>query len=269
MAWALRIAALVLLVLLPAIPGRAEEPPGLRFGGLSTASFIEGYYLSPRPLEALERLATLDLAAITAGREEPDAMQAYAVLGAFYAHVLRAHPALTPVLVERLLAGVPPDNALVAAIACRTAGTAAGEAALGRLGAAGVLDATVLALVRQLAPFPFPAMTAESHYDIDLFWVSFFATGDVAYIDKIAAPMTYRPPPTSPADEPTDAAEATRLRQLDLIRVATAVAAHDTLLLYGPRHPLVVAELRRLAIRNDELGGIAAGLVATIEAAGP
>ncbi|MCB9947054.1 MAG: hypothetical protein H6842_04405 [Rhodospirillaceae bacterium] len=259
------VQALVFLLVL-ALAGVARAQPMTAEG---LAEFMETYYQNPRPAEAMERLAALDVGAFVEADRESAETQGMAILTTFYAHILHAHPELVGPLAARLAAGGRHANALVGAVAMATAAVTTGEQGLAVLEASGLLTPAALATVRQAVPYPFPNLRAISHFDIDLLWVSFFATGDARYITEIAESLTYwedNPELRLPREYPALTLES---QQRAIIEVTMAVIAHNTLTANARRHPAVLAALTALSqSRGDRVGVIAGSIAATVRAGG-
>lgn len=266
-------AALLAGVLAAAVP--ASVPPAVaqdssaEAEAQAMADFMERYYRNPQPLEAIDRMVDLDVGVfIQAARAAAEA-QGVAILSTFMAHVLHAHPELVPVLAGRLAAVRRPRNALVGAHAIVTAGVPAAPAALDTLASAGLLDDESRRALAGAPDYPFPRMQPQTHFDIDIFWTSFFATGDRLYVEKVAEALTYwesdameRLPREYPAL--TDEAQA-----MAIIEVTMAIVAHGTLTSNARRHPAVLSALDALAARRtDKVGVIAGSIAATVRAGG-
>ncbi len=273
-AWRPGVGLLVLLAaLLAAAPPSARAQPAapqdaVEAEAQAMADFMERYYRNPQPMEAVNRMVDLDIDTfIQAAREAAEA-QGIAILSTFIAHVLHANPDLVPVLAGRLAAARRPQNALVGAHAIVTSGVSA-EAALDMLAEAGLLDAETRAGLAAAPPYPFRAMRPRTHFDIDIFWTSFFATGDRLYVEKVAEALTYweseameRLPREYPAL--SDQAQA-----MAIVEVTMAIVAHGTLTSNARRHPAVLSALDGLsATRTDKVGVIAGSIAANVRAGG-
>ena len=259
------LASLLALAMLTA-GGHAPAQP-MTAEGLAT--FIETYYQDPRPGEAVERLVSLDVGAFVEADRESAETQGMAILTTFFAHVLHQHPDLVGPLAARLAAGDRRANALVGGLAIATAAAPTSAEGLDAIEASGLLAPDALAAVRSAVPYPFPHLRATSHFDIDLLWVSYFATGDERYITEVAESLTYwedNPELRLPREFPALTLES---QQRALIEVTMAVIAHETLTSNARRHPAVFSALVRLSqTRSDKVGTIAGSIVALIQAGG-
>ncbi len=227
-------------------------------GGLP--GFIQGYHHDPDPEAALAWLTERDMSPLLAAGDEATRTHRLAVLTAFFAQVLKGAPApLVGTLPDRLPADRP-DNAMVAALAIAMADLPHSGRLLVEIAKAGRLEPKLVASIRKRPPFRFDRLRAQSPYDLDLLWVSFFATGEAVYIERIAeAVVPPRPPDALPADDPAAAALAEQ-------RTAVAVLAHETLTRGAATHSGVRRALDRLArSRDDRVGGIAGTIAAAAE----
>ncbi|MGP1394104.1 MAG: hypothetical protein ACTS3R_01170 [Inquilinaceae bacterium] len=222
-------------------------------------AFVEDYYLRPDPDRAIDLLAGLDVPDYLTTDEEPAASLGIAALTTFYAHVLHGSPEATLPLARRLALSDLPENVLIAALAIASAATPDAGAGLDILEASAVLPAGAFAEIRAAAPYPFPAMTARSFLDLDMFWVSFFATGDTAYIEKIADTLVHWDPDDQALIDlaaSTEAPDRERLAaQVALIETVTALSARWSLARNGRTHPRVRRALSDIAGRRDDKVG--------------
>ena len=273
-----RSALLVAAVLLAALSAALVAPPpaaaqaaaqGDEAAAQAMAEFMERYYRNPQPLQAVDRMVDLDVGIfIQAARDAAEA-QGVAILSTFMAHVLRANPDLVPVLAGRLAAAGRPRNALIGAHAIVTADGPTVPAALDTLAAAGLLDGETRTALTAAPGYPFPRMQAQTHFDIDIFWTSFFATGDRTYVEKVAEALTYWESDAMerlPREYPALSDEA---QAMAIIEVTMAIVAHGTLTTNARRHPAVLSALDALsAARSDKVGVIAGSIAATVRAGG-
>lgn len=227
------------------------------------AAFIEHYYQAPRPREAVDRLAGLDVPAFLADAGSAEETHGLALLTVFYAHILHRDPPLALRLAERLAAARRPDNALIGALAIANAATAKTAPALALIERSGLLAADALQTIRATTPYPFPALRAQSHLDIDLFWVSFFATGDTAYLAKIVDALAWYDAAAAAAAPHRDPGQLDSAARQALRRQLTAISAYGSLAVHARSHPAVLAALEGFARgRTDQTGAILNAIVA-------
>ena len=225
------------------------------------APFMETYYQSPNPQGALQWLAQADLDRSLSEVDEAQATHTLALLAAFYAHVLREDDQAANILPARLSDPRSPTAGVVGAMAARIAGTEPAARAFEGLIAVGAVPAETADAFRALPVYPYPAMAAQTHLDLDLFWTSFFATGDPAYVEKIAEALAFwREDPALRL--PADFAILPEARQrLAIIRATMGVEAYASLRDRAPDHPAVAATLRAMSVRQDRIGHVAQQLV--------
>lgn len=234
-------------------------------------AFVEDYYLRPDPDRAIDLLAGLDVPDFLTTDEEPAASLGIAALTTFYAHVLHGSPEATLPLARRLALSDLPENVLIAALSIASAATPDAGAGLDMLEASAVLPASAFAEIRAATPYPFPAMTAQSFLDLDIFWVSFFATGDTVYIEKIADTLVHWDPDDRALIDlaaSTEAPDRERLAaQVALIETVTALSARWSLTQNGRTHPRVRRALSDIAERReDKVGDVVREILADLNA---
>ncbi len=249
----------VLAAVAPAEP-QAEER---RIAGPrpDLAPFMETYYQSPNPQGALQWLAEVDLDRSLSQADEAQATHTLALLAAFYAHVIRQDDRAANALPGRLRNPRSPTAGVVGAMAAQIAGTDPAARAFDGLVAVGAVPPEAATAFRTLPVYPYPAMAAQTHLDLDLFWTSFFATGDPAYVEKIAEALAFwreDPAQRLPEGFPTLPEPQQRLA---IIRATMGVEAYASLRDRAQRHPAVTATLRSLAERQDRVGYVAQQLV--------
>lgn len=211
----------------------------------SFLAFVESYYGSPQPQAAfdwLERIAPtmMDEMLITA---DPHG-QRFALIAGFFAHILRSRPDLIGPLTDRLIARDQPNLSAVGALAIASSGVEAAGPALQRLRQSGTIPAETADALAATAPYPFPTLSVSGTVDLELMWLSFFATGNPLYIRRVAEAMAY-----------ADQGEA---------GAALAAFAYASLAERAVNHPAVLETLRTLAAqRSDVVGRSAAQLVAS------
>ena len=251
------------LALLMTGPVRAQEVQELRIAGPrpDLAPFMETYYQGPNPQGALQWLAQVDLDRSLAQADEAQAPHTLALLAAFYAHVIREDDRAAAALPGRLRSPRSPTAGVVGAMAAQIAGTRSSSQAFDGLVAIGAVPPETATAVRSLPVYPYPGMVAQTHLDLDLFWTSFFATGDPVYVEKIAEALTFwRDDPALRLPEDFVSLPEGQQR-LAIIRATMGVEAYASLRDRASRHPTVVATLRGLAARQDRVGHVAQQIV--------
>lgn len=242
-----------------------EEAPRLRMMS-ATSQFIEHYYKTPEPAQALALLETLDVPAFVTADNEVGESHGIAVLTAFFAHVLRANPELVPELAERITTAEDPVNVVLAALSIATAAAPTSPDGLSTIAGSGRLPPAVIDQIRATEPFPFPHLDPRNHLDLDLLWASFYASGDPRYVERIAETLRYLD--TDYATRlPRDVEGTARLvQQVVLLESVMAITARWTLLENARRHPRVLETLQRIdAERDDRIGTIVASILAEAE----
>lgn len=225
------------------------------------APFMETYYQTPNPQGALQWLVETDLDDLLAQVDEAQATHTLALLAAFYAHVIREDDRTASVLAARLRSPRSPAAALVGAMAARIAGTVPASRAFEGMIAIGVVTAETATAFGTLPVYPYPEMVAQTHLDLDLFWISFFATGNPAYVEKIGEALAFWR--EDPVDRlPPGFAQLTETqRRMAIIRATMGVEAYASLRDRAPHHPAVAATLRVLAEREDRVGFVAQRII--------
>lgn len=238
-------AAIVMLVLLAgAADAWAAEAATPRLGDR-----MMDYHNAPNPIAAFGWLAESDSAALASP-------QAVDLVALFYAHILRAHPELTARFVEGLLRPEVGGRAvLVGATAVWLAGGSDRNVHVATLAGDGRLAPESAKTLKGFASFDKEALRAESPHEMDLCWISFFATGDGDYVEKVAEALPNLLPPAlmeqlAGREEP----EARIAFQRSLI----AGAASWSLLANAERHPAVAERLRAIALSREDRVGVAA-----------
>lgn len=220
-------------------------------------SFIAGYYRSPDPAEAIDRLAALDLDSYLPTDDAARREHGIVLLSTFYAHVLHETPDAASRLIDRTIATEDPEKALVAAVAIARSGMPGSAVALDRLARAGVLSDGVWEGIRAMRPYPFPAMEPRTHPELDVMWMSFFATGDALYVERVAGRLEALEEAELAEGEVTAGPGESRL-----IDAVTAVGAYWSLEANARQDDRVLSILRRIAEeRSDKVGRIA-GVIA-------
>ena len=221
------------------------------------APFMETYYQSPNPQGALQWLAQVDLDRSLSQVDEAQVTHTLALLAAFYAHVIRADDRAANALPGRLRSPRSSTAGVVGAMAAQIAGTESASRAFDGLIALGAVPPEAANAFRTLPVYPYPDMVAQTHLDLDLFWTSFFATGDPAYLEKIAEALAFWREDAARRLPEDFATLAESQQRLAIIRATMGVEAYASLRDRAPRHPAVAATLRTLAERQDRIGYVA------------
>ncbi|MEM8589161.1 MAG: hypothetical protein AAGG65_13970 [Pseudomonadota bacterium] len=209
----------------------------------SFLAFVETYYRNPQPdaaLQWMERIAPtmMDEVLIAA---DPQG-QRFALVAGFYAHVLRSQPSLIDPLTERLIAAEQPNLTALGALGIASTGLDAAAPALERLRRTGALPDQTAAALAETPAYPYPTMRVTGSIDVELMWMSFFATGNPLYVRRVADAMGY-----------ADYGDA---------GAAVAAFAYASLADRVTEHPTVRETLRTIAAeRTDIVGQSAAELV--------
>lgn len=250
-----RLLPRALLILIMATGAALAQPVAME-------SFIAGYYRSPDPAEAVDRLAALDLDDYLPTDDSGRREHGIVLLSTFYAHVLHGAPDAADRLIARTIETENPEKALIAAVAIARSGMSGSAVALDRLDRAGVLPDGVWEGIRAMQPYPFPAMEPRTHPELDVMWMSFFATGDALYVERVAERL-------ATLDEAELAAgEVTAAPGKDtLIDTVAAVGAYWSLEANARQDDRVLSILRRIAEeRSDRVGRIAGAIVEEVSA---
>ncbi|MEO3432539.1 hypothetical protein [Inquilinus sp. CAU 1745] len=244
-----------LLILVMATGAALAQP-------ITMDSFIAGYYRSPDPAEAVDRLAALDFDSYLPTDDAARREHGIVLLSTFYAHVLHKAPDAADRLIGRTISAEDPEKALVAAIAIARSGMSGSAVALDRLARAGALPDGVWEGIRAMQPYPFPTMDPRTHPELDVMWMSFFATGDALYVERVAGRL-------AALDEAELAAgEVTAVPgENPLIDTVAAVGAYWSLEANARQDDSVLSILRRIAEeRSDKVGRIAGMIVEEVSA---
>lgn len=216
----------------------------------SFLAFVETYYRDPQPEAALgwmERIAPtmMDEVLIAA---DPQG-QRFALVAGFFTHVLRSRPDQIPGWTDRIIAVDQPNLSAVGALAIASTGLDAAGPALERLRQTGTIPDETAAALADVPAYPFPTLQVTGSIDLELMWLSFYATGNPLYVRRVADTMIYA--------EQGDAG------------VALAAFAYVSLSERVADHPIVLETLRTLADqRNDIVGQSADELVQSAEDGG-
>ena len=247
------------------LPMPSGELPRLQMIS-ATSQFMEQYYRSPQPEQALALLEVLDVPAFIATDSELGESHGIAVLTAFFAHVLRDNPDLIPALAQEITAAADPLNVLIGALSIATAAAPSSPESLAAIARSGRLPPAILDEILATEPFPFPHLDPRSHLDLDLLWASFYASGDTGYVERIVETLQFSDAEYA-RSLPRDAEGTARLvQQVVLLESVMAITARWTLVANAKRHPRVMETLRRVqAERDDRVGTIVASIVAEVE----
>lgn len=210
-----------------------------------------------RDADALADLRALD--------RQQRRLHALRLLATFYAHLVHMQPTVAEPLARAAIASDRRDPAMIGAMALALSGTETGRAAIDTVAATRILEPETIARIRRADTYPFSRLPTETLFDLDVFWVSFFATGDPIYIDKVARGLD--PFATiegdaagsgggGPAADPEDAQEVAR-------PAALAIAARWSLMDIAPHHPAVIDALQVIAAARDDRIGAAVASVLT------
>lgn len=240
--WHALVAALALLFVgLSETPAAAQED--------SFLAFVETYYRNPQPEAALawmERLAPTMMDEVLMAADPQG--QRFALVAGFFAHILRSRPDQIGPLTDRLIARDQPNLSAVGALAIASTGLDAAAPALERLRRAGTIPPETAAALAAAPAYPFPMLQVTGSIDLELMWLSFYATGNPLYVRRVADAIGYA--------EHGDAG------------VALAAFAYASLAERVSGHPAVLETLRTLAAqRRDIVGRSAAELVHLAEEA--
>lgn len=250
-----RLLPRALLILVMATGAALAQPVAME-------SFIAGYYRSPDPAEAVDRLAALDLDDYLPTDDSGRREHGIVLLSTFYAHVLHGAPDAANRLIARTIETENPEKALIAAVAIARSGMSGSAVALDRLARAGVLPDGVWEGIRAMQPYPFPTMEPRTHPELDVMWMSFFATGDALYVERVAERL-------ATLDEAELAVgEVTAAPGKDaLIDIVAAVGAYWSLEANARQDDRVLSILRRIAEeRSDRVGRIAGAIAEEVSA---
>lgn len=223
-----------------ATPGNAESSGPI--DGRRLTDLMAGYYLAPDPTAALGWLP----------RVEPQALQradAIDIVAMFYLQVLRAYPAGANGFVEAVSSAGGPA-VLTAATAVWLSGLAEREALLGRLLATGRLSETEVSRLTGFAPFDTASFMPQTAHELDLCWAAFYATGDTAFIEKVARHLPYMLPKDAMVELGRSNEPGARAV---FERALVARAAAWSLVSHARRHEPVMAALRALSVGEEKV----------------
>jgi hypothetical protein len=230
----------VAVVLFVALQGVSSAQAVAQIQDDSFLAFVETYYRDPQPDAALawmERIAPtmMDEVLVVA---DPQG-QRFALVAGFFTHVLRSRPDQIPIWTDRLIAVDQPNLSAIGALAIASTGLDASAPALDRLRQTGTIpDETAIALA-DVPAYPFPTLQVTGSIDLELMWLSFYATGNTLYVRRVAETMRYA--------EQGDAG------------VALAAFAYVSLAERVTTHPAVLETLRTIASQRSDIVGQSAG----------
>lgn len=233
-----RLIALAIAILCVGMAGQRASAQDDSF-----LAFVESYYRNPQPdaaLQWLERIAPTMMDEVLVAADPQG--QRFALVAGFFAHVLRGQPDRIAPLAERLIAVDQPNLTALGALAIASTGLDPATPALERLRRSGALPDDTAAALAETPAYPYPTMRVTGSIDLELMWVSFFATGNTLYVRRVADAMAY-------ADHGDAGA-------------AVAAFAFASLAERVAEHPAVRDTLRTIAAeRSDIVGRSAAELI--------
>ncbi|MEM7442493.1 MAG: hypothetical protein AAF414_04070 [Pseudomonadota bacterium] len=239
------VRAVIILVVIALFGGVAST--NARAQSDSFLGFVETYYRNGEPEEALdwmERIAPTMMDEVWQAADPQG--QRFALVAAFFAHILHNQPSQIPLLTERLIANDEPNLSALGALSIASSGAVGVESALNRLRQTGTVPAETVQALAATPSYPFPTMQVTGPTDLELMWLSFYATGNPLYVRRVAEAMGHA--------EQGDAG------------VALAAFAYASLAERVTHHPAVVDTLRSIAAqRRDLVGHSAAELVSLAE----
>lgn len=228
-----RLAGVMLLLLLYALPGRADEAPAPCFDSLTGFdAWLTDYYESPEP----EKLScSLAFYADSAMYDRPDSRMPVAQ---FHAALLRDDPAALTALYDSLGAAGSENAKLMGLHVFWVADNEQGRKLLERAATEWNTPEIerILARMAQESPVPMLDGAVSNPFVVDALWSIFYATGDERAVRKVAGAISL----------------TERSKGLD---AATEKAARYSLLLNGRRSAHVRELVARIAAEDPGAAG--------------
>jgi hypothetical protein len=157
--------------------------------------YLEAYRQTPNPQEALDRLLGMDMEDFQARGHRPEYGPSRAVLMAFFAHVLHENPQLVLPFAGRVGSSTRGQLASFCTEAVAIGASAHRDKALSLIGDSFGLADEDLEKLREVAVFPYPQLSPTTWEHLDILWASYYASGDLLYVRKIAQTLEHFIPP--------------------------------------------------------------------------
>jgi hypothetical protein len=262
-------------------PAAAQQVPPDHYGPIALFPYdkaftlkIQSYYLRPSPRRAIGWFAALDLRALSAAGRAHGDPHVVDMLAAFYIQVLRHNPEVVEKFAQAAIASGRPLNMALAYFAIDGAGlpnAAAARRAEQTLFAAAPAYRPQMRKIAGRGRMSYLTGAIRLPTDLDIMWACYFASGNPAFLERIAGMLEYwRPPAEAMARGRAIAPRANRREPdavLEIRRLLIAAAAYRFLRNNSRYYPRIAPGLARLAARrSDKVGRVLRRLLAEARA---